>query len=103
MVRKRTGATSPAAERTEAEYLDAPSRQDEGHPSPEWMSEQERIEHRENAGAKRALMPIFGNEEHKHLIAEAARIEGVSKQALLRMVLYPELERRYGAQINFLN
>ena len=103
MVKKRTGSTTPATERTETEYLEAPSREEAPGLSPEWMSEQERIEHREKAGPKRALMPIFGNEEHKHLIAEAARIEGVSKQALLRMVLYPELERRYGDQINFLN
>lgn len=103
MVRKRPVATPQLNERSEEEYLEAPSREDSSLGSPEWMSVDERIQRREAGGAKRSLMPIFGNEEHKHLISEAAKIEGVSKQALLRMILYPELERRYGDQISFLD
>lgn len=102
MVKKREPQQSRTEPISDEDYLEAPAKKWDQEADAALMTVEERLEHREKQGPKRSLMPIYGNEEHKHLIDKAAKAAGVSKQKLLRDVLYEGLERRYGKDVPFL-
>lgn len=102
MVKKREPQQARTEPISDEDYLEAPAKKWEQEADAALMSVEERLEHREKQGPKRSLMPVYGNEEHKNLIDKAAKAAGVSKQKLLRDVLYEGLEQRYGRDVPFI-
>ena len=103
MVRRReVQPSNRSANVSDEEYLGAAETKWDREADVSTMTVEERLEHRDKQGPKRSLMPIYGNEEHKNLIDAAAKITGLSKQKLIRKVLYEGLEREFGKNVPFL-